>query len=104
MKLKGQRSLEQVSSSLDNIEALDSKLVEYGNVFKQFLYEDEHNYIAILFVGPQSKIKEHEHMNDNERYEDLDSHVEETCKIGESHYLENESADKWLVVKAHKFW
>lgn len=104
MKLKGKRSLEQVSSKIDKLEALDSKLVEFGSVFKQFLYEDEKNYEAILFVGPQSRIKEHKHVSDNEVYEDLDSHEQEICHIGESHYLENESPDKWLVVRAHKFW
>ena len=103
MKLKGQRSFEDVFRTLKELEALDPALVEYGSVFKKFLYEDENNYLAMLFVGPNSRIKEHEHVTENEEYRDMDSPVRETCFIGYSHCLENESTDKWLVVLAHKY-
>lgn len=103
MKLKGQRSYASLSSLMDGAAELNSDLVERGTIFKKFLFKDEKNYIAILFVGPQSKIKLHKHQTDNEEYKDLDTQDVEKCKMGDWHYLENESEDKWLVVQAHKY-
>ena len=103
MKLTGQRRYSEIANLMDNSVALDKDLVECGQVFKKVLFEDKKNYEALLFVGPMSKIKLHQHVRENEEYKDLDSQKTETCLIGGWHYLENESENKWLLVRAHKF-
>lgn len=103
MKLEGKRSFHDLKDLICGAERLNRKLAETGDIFKKAIFEDEKNYIAIIFVGPKSRIRLHKHTVDNEVYTDLDTQISEKCEIGNCHYLENESDTKWLVVLAHKY-
>ena len=47
---------------------------------------------------PEAKIKEHSNDEYSENYEEVDGNCIEICNKGESHFLENSSTDKWLVI------
>ena len=88
--------------NLDKLETLGSNL-SYGSVFKKPIYEDQYNYIAILYVAPNSGVKDHFHLEDSEQYTNLDNGESETCAKGDHHSLDNTSKDKWLLVHARKY-
>ena len=102
MVAEGRRSSKEVGKKIVVLERLDSKMVEYGIVYKHKLHSDDHNSIAILYVAPNSKISEHRHNSDNEVYYDMDGHNMEVCFKGNSHSLTNISKDKWLIVLSYK--
>ena len=77
-------------------------------VYKQTLWEQKgKGSLDILFLEPEAKIRQHEHVNDCEFYISLCARKRfikvEFCDKGQSHELENVSKRKWLWVLSVKF-
>ena len=102
MIAEGRRTSNFVAERIEKLEPLKSSLVERGEVYKEPLYSDFKNEIALLWVSPMGKIKNHSHYEDSEEYTDLDNNTSEFCIKGR-HFLENKSKTCWLVVLARKY-
>ena len=101
MTAEGRRHPDWAARRIEKLEKLKSSLLECGEVYKEKLYSDPQNELALLWVSPQGKIKKHSHYVDSETYYDLDNNTSEVCINGE-HFLENKSNTRWLVVLAIK--
>ena len=89
---EGRRSATEVAGLIEKLESFDPKKVERGTVYVRDLS------MSLLYLSPSAKIKRHTHNAESETYEEVDGDCVEVCNKGESHYLENSSTDKWLVI------
>ena len=96
------RSILDMLSKVDKMTQIDESLIEEGNILKSFIYKDEDCIVSLLMLSPGAKIKEHKHVIDSEVYYMVKQNKLEHCKLGETHSLENTTAD-WLPVISVKF-
>lgn len=89
------RSLEQVLAAEREVQRLPSDIAK-GDVFRIMLSESERGSSGILLLLPNSEILEHTHVDDWEQYTFSDSHIE-TCNVGDSHKLKNDTGDLMVV-------
>lgn len=80
---------------------LDEKLVEYGEVYKFPILQNEILEISLLNVGPKSKIRKHRHLEDSEVYFFIKEKIYSVCKKGGKHEIDNLS-DEWIQVLSIK--
>ena len=104
MVSKGKRSKVKFYAEKPNLVALDPQMVESGEVYKRTLYKDSKIEVALLWISPMGKIKEHEHIWECETYHDVDENVTEMCVRGQSHYCSNIDEKDWLLVLATKYF
>ena len=80
---------------------LDEKLVEYGDVYKFPILQNEILEISLLNVGPKSKVKMHTHFEDSEVYFFIKEKRYSACEKGGKHEICNTS-DEWMQVLSIK--
>ena len=110
MREKGNVSLEEIKRFTNNFSGmrkLDSTKVERGTVYVLDIFDDGKKSKSVLVVAPNTKIREHQHITDSEKYVMCNHSTfremkEEVCPIGEWHFLENTSATEWLIVRSEK--
>lgn len=90
---------------LANFASLNFSLIERGKIEKLTLFESGYFEVAILKLHPGSKIKDHKHHVNNEKYivirKKLGGYELKTisvCLRGESHSLENKSIKTIYVL------
>lgn len=80
------------------MEPLPQTLVEKGEVFKTLVLETKKATVALLTLLPGAKIAEHQHVNDEEWYFDVEEKVIKCCSKGDFHSLENTTEDIKYVL------
>lgn len=95
---EGRRSATEVAGLIEKLESFDPQKVERGTVYVRDLFSSKNVSMSLLYLSPSAKIKRHTHNAESETYEEVDGDCVEVCNKGESHYLENSSTDKWLVI------
>lgn len=95
---EGRRSATEVAGLIEELEKFDPKKVERGTVYVHGLFSSKNVSMSLLYLSPGAKIKEHSNDEYSENYEEVDGNCIEICNKGESHFLENSSTDKWLVI------
>lgn len=81
---------------------IPKKYIERGKVQQLDIVESDfgngHFKVALLLLQPDSKIAEHQHIEDQEYYINLRDSSISICNVGESHSLENTSKTEELRV------
>ncbi len=105
MKTQGRFDIIALSNHEHFLKAthLDESKVEIGDILIAEVDCGDHYSITKLFVGPHSKVKKHEHLDNSEWYFDLDSRTAEFCALGGKHELEN-TGSGWSIVLSIKQW
>lgn len=100
--LENVNGIMEMLSRMDKATPIDESLIETGCIFKAFIYEDEECSVSMLLLSPGARIKKHKHNVDSEVYYIFKDRKFETCKVGESHSLENPYSD-WMPVLSIKY-
>lgn len=89
---------------LANFASLNFSLIERGKIEKLTLFESGYFEVSILKLHPGSKIKEHKHHVNNEKYivirrklGGFELNTVSVCLRGESHSLENKTRRTMFV-------
>lgn len=95
------KALENAAFIFENtsgMESLPANLVERGEVFKTLVVEAKDYTVSLLTLLPNSAIKEHEHVDDQEWYFIVSEKTIKVCSKGDSHSLENNTDDIMFVL------
>ena len=96
-----QEILSMFNSSTNTPIKLDQNLVEYGEIYKFPILQNEILEISLLNVGPKSKIRKHRHVEDSEVYFFIKEKKYSVCEKGGEHEVCNAS-DEWMQVLSIK--
>lgn len=96
-----QETLSMFNSTNTTPVKLDEKLVEYGEVYKFSILQNEILEISLLNVAPKSKIRKHRHFEDSEVYFFIKEKKYSACEKGGEHEIDNIS-DEWIQVLSIK--
>lgn len=105
MIAEGQLTKEWVAEYISEHSVLqlpNNKLKEGSIVFQNTLLDVNGVTSGFLFVSPKGKILEHMHISEAETYWDIMGNSIEICNKMASHFLENVSEEKWLIVRFEK--
>lgn len=77
---------------------LESSKVESGQVFVDYIYEDDKKQVALLTLSPGAKIKEHLHLFDSEIYINIKTGEKHECPQYERHSYKNKSENEYCFL------
>ena len=109
MVVEGHHSQGEIRKQYPKWKKLDPNKILRGKIYVIISFEDGNEIRGKLILSPDAEIAMHRHIEENETYYAAAvingklTQIHETCRIGQSHSLQNVSKDKWAVVDFRKW-